>query len=139
VLDDPGHFDLGCLGRLRRALGVVAVGDDGHGDIVCMGRAVCRQPELRRYEALMSGCGFAVSAIRTRQGRSDSAFPCFVRYECDRRALFLCLRGWQAVHSEVILLCFLWYGNKVMLPIGCPSNLGGCEFRRFLNPLYYRV
>ena len=56
MLDDPRRFDLGYLGRLRRAFRAVAVGDDGHGAIICIGRAVRRQPELQRLseEAILS-------------------------------------------------------------------------------------
>ena len=45
VLDDPGHFDRGCLGRLRGAFRAVAVSHDGgHGGVIRMGAAVRRQP-----------------------------------------------------------------------------------------------
>jgi hypothetical protein len=43
VLHDPGHFDRGGLGRLRRAL-TGAGGDDGHGGVICIDRPPVGNP-----------------------------------------------------------------------------------------------
>jgi hypothetical protein len=43
MLHDPGHFDRGGLGRLRRAL-TGAGGDDGHGGVICIDRPSVGNP-----------------------------------------------------------------------------------------------